>query len=109
MFYLFNQNNSGGGFDVDDNVSHYTIIEADSAEEANSTAITKGIYFNGCEDDLDCPCCGDRWYPVDDSDGTEKPEVYSNADLQEASDKDVFIPSKHSVIVHMKNGDIIRV
>lgn len=39
MFYTYRQNNSGGVFEVNDNVKHYVIIEADSAIEAwNSRA-----------------------------------------------------------------------
>ena len=69
MFYTFDQNNSGGQF-IGPN---YIIIEADSAEEANTIAQeSAGVYFNGCEDGIDCECCGDRWYPVF-GDGEEKP------------------------------------
>jgi hypothetical protein len=37
-------------------------IEAESAEHADEKAAEIGIYFNGCDDGRDCPCCGDRWY-----------------------------------------------
>ena len=74
MFYTFDQNNSGGQF-IGPN---YIIIEADSAEEANTIAQeSAGVYFNGCEDNIDCECCGDRWYPVSGK-GKKKPlaEMY---------------------------------
>lgn len=73
MFYYFSQNNSGGGFD---SIGYGVIIEADSANHANERAEEIGIYFDGCETDRDCPCCGNRWYRVDSSDGTERPSVY---------------------------------
>jgi hypothetical protein len=61
MFYKFKQNNSGGGFDVNDKVSIAVWIEADSKEEACAKAEEIGIYFDGVEKGEDCSCCGDRW------------------------------------------------
>lgn len=61
-FYTFSQNNSGGSFS---GPAHYVIVEADDHDEANQIAQdVAGVYFNGCEDGSDCPCCGDRWYPM---------------------------------------------
>jgi hypothetical protein len=77
-FYTFNQNNSGGGFDRDEDVSHYVIIEADSAFAANTKAESVGIYFNGCDDGTDCSCCGDRWCEVWGK-GDEAPLIYDKA------------------------------
>ena len=55
-FYEFNQNNSGGYFDVDENVCHRVIIEANSPEEALE------IFEPMIENQSDsCPCCGERW------------------------------------------------
>lgn len=66
-WYEFNQNNSGGGFDVDDDVCHRLFIEADSVGEACNVAKSKGVYFNGVDDGIDCECCGDRWHvPYDE-------------------------------------------
>lgn len=56
-FYEFSQNNSGGSFDVDENVCHRVIIEAKSEEEA--IAIFEPMIENQSGS---CPCCGDRWY-----------------------------------------------
>ncbi|MFE4367966.1 MULTISPECIES: DUF7296 family protein [unclassified Streptomyces] len=58
-FYEFHQNNSGGGFDYDEDngISVYVIIEAGSADVANARAEKIGLYFDG---EGDCPCCGDR-------------------------------------------------
>lgn len=59
-FFGFTQNNSGGRFSFypESGVSHYVIIEAHSADEANRKAEEIGLYFDGYGD---CECCGDRW------------------------------------------------
>jgi hypothetical protein len=61
-FYEITQNNSGGSFDVDDKLCHRLFIEADNANIAASIAENLGCYWDGCYNDMDCPCCGDRWY-----------------------------------------------
>lgn len=66
-WYEFNQNNSGGSFHVNSYVCHRVFIEAETEEAAVEKAEGMGIYFNGCEDDRDCPCCGDRWYRTYDA------------------------------------------
>ena len=55
-FYEFNQNNSGGSFDVDENVCHRVIIEAIDSKHAQS--IFEPMIKNQSGS---CPCCGDRW------------------------------------------------
>jgi hypothetical protein len=75
MFYCFDQNNSGGSFHEDDRVCQHVIIEADSAGQANELAEDLGIYFDGCDQGIDCSCCGDRWYPAWD-DGDQEPNIY---------------------------------
>ena len=77
MYYDYRQNNSGGNFDIDDRVAVNVIIEADSAEEADAIAETKGLYFDGCDNGSDCHCCGDRWYRAWSGDGKTTPEIYS--------------------------------
>ena len=52
---------------MNENLGHYVIIEARNAVEANSIALTLGIYFDGVSKRIDCPCCGDRWKHADDS------------------------------------------
>ena len=61
MWYLFDQNNSYGYFEVNDKLCAKLFIEANNEEEANEKAISLGCYFNGVEEGIDCPCCGDRW------------------------------------------------
>jgi hypothetical protein len=70
-FFFYDQNNTGGSFDVDENVAEYVIIEAFDVEHANQRAQEIGIYFDGCAKGLDCDCCGDRWYPPWDGEGYE--------------------------------------
>ena len=60
-WFEFNQNNSGGSFDVDDKVCHRLFIEAESFDDAVKKAEELGCYWDGVDDGIDCPCCGDRW------------------------------------------------
>ena len=62
FFFEFSQNNSGGHWDVNDKLTHRLYIEAADEAEATRIAEDLGVYFNGCEDGMDCECCGDRWY-----------------------------------------------
>jgi len=61
-FYEFEQNNSGGSFVVNERICHRIIIEAETEQQAIQKAEQLGCYWNGVEEGLDCPCCGDRWY-----------------------------------------------
>lgn len=70
-WYHFWQNNSGGSFDKDKNISEHVLIEATTAEEANEIAMHIGIYFDGVDKEIDCECCGDRWTRVKESDKIE--------------------------------------
>jgi len=113
MFFTYNQNNSGGGFAYDEKrgISHYVIIEADDAVEANDKAEGIGLYFDG---DGDCPCCGDRWCASDKTDGTEFPSVYDEIiewgeNVQETMPGGQFMikwMNGYEGFVHYKNGDI---
>jgi hypothetical protein len=75
MFYHYDQNNSGGSFVVNDNVTYNVIIEADSADEADERAKEIGIYFDD-DYDIDCECCGTRWDSAWPDVGEETPMVY---------------------------------
>lgn len=78
MFYVFDQNNSGGHFIRDEQfgIGDYVIIEAIALEEAISRAEEIGIYFNGVELGRDCECCGDRWYVPYDEEAPDTPMIY---------------------------------
>lgn len=56
MFFLFEQNNTGG-FYVE-GLPERLFVEASTATEANAIAVANGVDF----DDDGCPCCGPRWY-----------------------------------------------
>lgn len=61
-FYHFTQNNSGGYFDIDDNVCNHVIIEALNEDQARSLLSPLIV----CQSPS-CECCGDRWaidYPT---------------------------------------------
>lgn len=70
-FFEFKQNNSGGIFDVDDNVCNRVVIEAIDEKHANS--IFKPMIKN---QSYSCPCCGDRWYG--DGDVIDLDEINKN-------------------------------
>jgi len=61
-FYMWSQNNSGGNFVVNDDLTWRVVIEANTYELAEDKALDFGIYYNGVEHHMDCDCCGDRWY-----------------------------------------------
>jgi hypothetical protein len=103
-FFEFNQNNSGGGFDFDEDagITHIVIIEADSAEEANSKAESIGLYFDG---EGDCSCCGDRWYEAYGS-GDAVPSYYGEPvqDVVWTGLNHKWIKGGPEVYVHFKDG-----
>lgn len=100
-FYYFNQNNSGGRFDEDDDVCESVIIEARSVEQANNRALDIGIYFDGVNLGMDCPCCGDRWSEIwDEDEGKEVPMIY-NTPVKEAGGS-IF---RDKCIIHYLNGE----
>jgi hypothetical protein len=78
-FYEFMQNNSGGTYDIDERrgIGKVVIIEAESAERANTLAERIGLYWDGVDDGVDCQCCGDRWSPQWGADqGDPEPVVF---------------------------------
>lgn len=103
MFYEFRQNNSGGSL-VDNLLA--VIVEADSAAEANSIAEDRTpVYFNGCDEGMDCPCCGDRWYECWENDGTELPAQYSETD-QSKWNPGIWEAGSVTVDIYYKDGRI---
>ena len=107
MFYTFNQNNSGGDFVYrKGSISHYVIIEADSASEATDRALDIGLYFNGVDKGMDCPCCGDRWYPLWLEDATEMPTIYSQEISPEMPDDWMKWIDGPEGYIHFKDGTV---
>jgi uncharacterized UBP type Zn finger protein len=80
-WYEFRQNNSGGSFDIDGEIGKIVIIEAESADMANSFAESIGIYFNGVQKGYDCECCGSRWHKANEWDVVENPGT-GNEDMR---------------------------
>lgn len=71
-WWYFGQNNSGGYFDVDEDVSEYVYIQAASAKEAEKKMEEITLTHSGS-----CECCGDRWYiDADEEEGTDVPARY---------------------------------
>ena len=95
-FYAFRQNNSGGTFTQPAiNVS----VEADSADEANDIAESHGVYFDD-DYEVDCECCGERWYRATEWDACEEPSEPSAWDQGWADMYDIPVS-----IVILKNKE----
>jgi hypothetical protein len=107
-FYHYPQNNSGGCFVEDENAGLCgdVIIEAHDAEQANTIAETKGIYFGGYSKiyGFDCSCCGERWHRRYESDGEDSPHIFST----KLEDKKKGWGSDYC-FVHYLNGEIKKV
>jgi hypothetical protein len=101
-FYTFHQNNSGGSYDVTNDVACEVIIEATDADDANRRAELVGIYFNGCADEIDCSCCGDRWSEVYEDDGKDTPMIYDD----NALDHEPLVGKGHDIycVIHYIDG-----
>jgi hypothetical protein len=77
-FFDFRQNNSFGVFR---GPARYVVVEAENAADANKRVLydVEGVYFDGCSEGVDCPCCGDRWYRQWENEvGDDVPSVYGN-------------------------------
>lgn len=86
LFYTYSQNNSGGSFRISDEegICEYVIIEALNSAHADTRAESIGLYFDGCDEGIDCPCCGDRWYEQASYEkGYEVPSIYGRPADQE--------------------------
>lgn len=87
--YEISQNNSGGSFQVDENLCWKLYIEAKSANDAASLAEGLGCYWNGCDEGMDCPCCGDRWSEPWESDALDLDKINQwETDIYIWQDKD---------------------
>ena len=106
MFYTFEQNNSGGRYHYSqDRLTRTVVVEANSAAEANDRFCGLGGYFNGVSEDMDCSCCGDRWFACDESDGAEVPSIYG-IPLMDFKDTWDWMDGEPSVYVHMLDGRV---
>ena len=102
-YFKFRQNNSFGHFVG----TPLVFVQADNAADANSIAQDHGVYFNGVADGIDCDCCGDRWYPVNDDDAQDQPSSYGyGGGVTVYSDGDNYIDyagDTHAVKVIQQN------
>lgn len=105
-FYTYDQNNSGGSFTVDEKagICIIVVIEAADADHANARAEDIGLYFDGCDKGMDCDCCGDRWYKVDNRDAKIVPSLYDTP-IDEYT-KEFFYKR---AFIHYLNGTIEKV
>jgi len=116
LWFEYRQNNSGGSFVTNEDVSIYVLIQAEGREDANRKAEEVGIYFDGVSDGLDCDCCGDRWSePWDELEAfsvyswknTVNRKTYDNVlDYAQAlANEDTWSDGgKSAVIVYFANG-----
>lgn len=90
MFFVYRQNNSGGGYELP---AMHVIVEADSVKEANEIA-----QKNGVDPDAPyCECCGRRWYLMWDGEETGEQAVANTPDDYEIfTDKEMAIESVSS-------------
>ena len=100
-FFTYHQNGSGGHWDHDTQVSQVVIIEAENAEAADRIAMDVGIYFNGVDDDIDCDCCGDRWYPAGQNEATDTPIANINT-VNWTTTQDEF----STIVIHFADGTV---
>lgn len=105
-FYHYRQNNSGGSFVVTESLTTNVIIEAENAHMADAKLEWLGGYFNGCDNDRDCPCCGDRWYPAYDNEGADEPRIYGSMTIDEYMNQKLGHWSDPDVIVHYSDGRV---
>lgn len=108
-FYEYRQNNSGGSFDVDRErgISVHVIVEATSAEHADSIAQGIGLYFDGAGD---CPCCGDRWDYASAYGVKPYPSIYGESIEVYYSGEPTFVwtePDEHDAYVHYMDGRVV--
>lgn len=99
-WFTYDQNNSGGYFIDNDQVSHLICVQAETAKEANEKASVITEDFSEW-----CECCGERWYLSErDSDGADVPAQYGKA-LSESSP----CYSRKTAVLHFANGEVRKV
>ena len=101
MFYTFRQLNSGGFYKKP---ARHVIIEADSDVEANILAEDNGLYFHGSSTNIDCNCCGARWWMADEDDGQEEPLIYGRSPQDHIQDLRQFQTNMTEVLVIYEDG-----
>ena len=110
MFYEFNQNNSGGSFDVDDKLCHRLFIEADTLKEAIWKAEDLGCYWDGVAAGIDCPCCGDRWDKPWKDEGETFPKDFGAIEFSSSLEKWYKKYGKYEIIIepHLRKNSMYK-
>jgi|SRR5687767_4063722 len=108
-FFEYDQNNSKGSFDYNENagISVTIFVQASSAGEANSIARSIGLYFDG---EGDCGCCGSRWHEASSwsSDyGSEGLEAYLEDYVTSPYFHKWMEDGKPEVFIHYLDGRIV--
>ena len=109
--YHYNQTCSGGNFKTSDKLAVHTFIEAMSPREANNIAESIGIYFDGVESCVDCPCCGDRWdeqYGGINNDSENYQEFLINELLPVINTYSKYWNGSQWLIVHLYDGTMLK-
>lgn len=99
MFYVYDQNNSGGSYVINDQVCEYVIIEAANPDQANQIAEDIGIYFYGVSSGSDCECCGNRWSTASSYSAYTFPSTYGQEHVRD---------SNTNAFVYYLNGTVER-
>jgi len=65
-YWIHEQNNSGGVWQLDParGLAPIVYVQAPDPAAADQRLLQAGAYFDGVELGRDCPCCGDRWMPL---------------------------------------------
>ena len=113
--YVYWQNNSGGYFrEIRKTYKDNMLILPVKREGFSSNGyvslavedkeiIPKEVYFNGVEEGLDCPCCGDRWNRLGDWNKKEKIYIYESLDEFEKSQPKRY--SYYVILSELKKAD----
>lgn len=102
-FYKFQQNNTFGRWQIVEGVLGYAVyVQAYTAASANEIAQELGIYFDGCDNNRDCSCCGDRWSRADEGEGSEVPLMYGKPLEKQRNLFDL------PIYVHYRDGRVVE-
>lgn len=70
---------------------------------ADKKIIPKEVYFDGVEEGIDCPCCGDRWSRLNEWDLKEKIYIYENEDEFRKSKPEIY--EYYVILSELKKAD----
>lgn len=96
LWYMLDQNNSGGYYYKNKDVQPYVFIQAQSKEEATAKAERIVAQYSNY-----CPCCGERWstdFYYDE--GMDAPEIWG----QSLDKKPKYSFHSNGVVLYHFNG-----